>query len=157
MIFYLAPQNCLGGGAFKKYRGLGSTARSPDLTGPYFLDTPSSPVVPRCSQGAEALLRPGQGAREGKKPSAPRFSPKRWGPCSPSSALWSPKRDAVPTEPCHMDLHMHSPRQLHQSWDQISGRNATNSWAAGPAHSAGMEPGLRLSLPAGEGQRWAWS
>lgn len=32
-----------------------------------------------------------------------------------------------------MDMHMHSPKQPLQSQDCISGRNATNSWAAGPS------------------------
>lgn len=32
-----------------------------------------------------------------------------------------------------MDMHTYSPRQPLQSQDCISGRNATNSWAAGPA------------------------
>ena len=60
------------------------------------------------------------------------FSPLRWGPCSPRSALWRGRRDPVPAEACHMAMHTHYPRPL-QSQDWVSGRNATNSWAAGPA------------------------
>lgn len=54
-------------------------------------------------------------------------------PCSPSSALWRPRKGSVPAEACHMGMHMHSPKQPLQSQDCISGRNVTNSWAAGPS------------------------